>query len=88
MPRQKYTEERMRAVAERSMVDYLPDLGGTSLLHNVRCEYEGVAQADGTYDPQAPIRQRSRVGFRWSGDCDGYQSVVTELRPDHAVSRG
>jgi hypothetical protein len=88
--RESYTSRRMHAVAERSLADYLRARPATeaALLNDVRCEYAGVAQTDGTHDPQAPIHKNSTVAFRWRTDCDGLQTTVVEVRSYHAVARG
>ena len=80
MSRQSYTTQRMQAVAERSKADYLRTRPAdeAALLGDVSCEYAGVAQADGTYDLQAPIRANSKVAFRWRVVSDGPQSMLVE----------
>ena len=80
----------MQAVAERSKEDYLRARAADEAvsLGDVSCEYAGVAQDDGSYDLQAPIRQNSTIGFRWKVDFDGPQDTVAEVRCDNAGARG
>eukprot|EP00973_Karenia_brevis_P061680 8578182-Karenia_brevis.AAC.1 len=90
MPRQSYTSQRMRTAAERSVANFhRSQLGeATTSLVDVSCEYEGIAQPDGSYDPHGAIRVNSKVGFRWRANFHGPQCTVVEVRADHAVGRG
>ena len=90
MSRQAYTSQRMRAVATRSVADYLSchTEGSTASLGDVSCEYEGVAQPDGSYDLDGSVRKRSTVAFRWRTNFDGPQNTVVETRADNAIERG
>ena len=80
----------MHAAAERAVAEFLKEQkdDGSSFLKDVKCEYLGVAQSDGSYALNSHLRANSDVGFRWVADCDGQQIVLVEARARDLIKRG
>ena len=80
----------MHAAAEKAVAEFLKEQtdDGSGFLKDVKCEYLGVAQSDGSYALNSHLCANSDVGFRWIADCDGQQNILVEARANNIIKRG
>ena len=88
--RRKLTKQRMESIADWSLAQYLRSRSEDEVvaLEDLCCEYAGVTQADGAYDPDAHITQKSKVAFRWRLPSAGPQVFEVEVLCRSAIERG
>jgi len=85
-PKRQYDTHDMMVVAEKVTKE---NMDAHVDMENVKCEYVGTPLCDGTYDIGAPLRRRTQVAFRWTGEIEGQpQTLIEEIRCDNAISRG
>lgn len=84
----------MRAAAAEAVGEYLRNApqDHAAALEGLVCEYAGVVQQNGSYDPGAPLRSHSKVVFCWKlppATLDGSgRHFTVETFYQHAVARG